>query len=225
MMNIDFPIVLGSRSPRRRELLAQLLPQGETQIEVLPPSSSDEAGFEELHDWEKIAMRLQAIARTKLDDVWKQLRDREQKELPTPVVITADTVIVAADSVDDAVQTVLGQPPQENWQDTVRDWFQRLLIGRTHQAATAFCVSDGQRTVERIVQSEVTFHDLSDEWIEWYLQTGEPIGKAGGYAIQGGGSVFVSEVKGSISNVVGLPQKEVLETLTDFASGRANSRG
>ncbi len=218
-MKFDFPVVLGSRSPRRKELLAHLLPNGERQIEILPPSSSEEAGFAGITNWDDITTRLQSIARTKLDDVLRQIQDREHQ----PIVITADTVIVATDPENANHHVVLGQPPKDDWQNTVRDWFQRFLLGATHRAATAFYVSDGAKTIEQIVRTDVTFHNLPDTWIEWYLQTEEPIGKAGGYAIQGAGSVFVSSVNGSLSNVIGLPQRELLETLLEFADSGTKS--
>ncbi|WP_261345386.1 Maf family protein [Thalassoroseus pseudoceratinae] len=215
-MRPNFPVVLGSRSPRRRELLAQLLPNGDRQIEILPPSSSDEANFAGLHGWTEIAARLQSIARTKLQDVCQQTSDRIQNPEEPRLVLTADTVIVADQPESDDQKIVLGQPPHDDWQSTVRKWFRRYLLGKPHEAATAFCLTDGQRTIEQIVRTEVTFHNLSDEWIEWYLRTGEPVGKAGGYAIQDAGSVFVSQVTGSLSNVIGLPQREVLEALCDL---------
>src|SRR5271170_4523369 len=91
MSNPDRPrFVLGSRSPRRLELLQQIVPS--ESIEVLPPRSPDEAGFERLHDWPAIESRLVQIARAKCDDVLDQLRSKPGDS--GRVVVAADTVVV-----------------------------------------------------------------------------------------------------------------------------------
>ena len=206
-------LVLGSRSPRRLELL-QLIVDPE-RIVVLPPRSTAEAGFDGLSTRAEIETRLLEIARTKCADVLEQIEDGTARIAADEVgaVVTADTVIVAADA--DGRPVVLGQPPADDrWRGTVRAWFQDYLLGRTHVATTGVCVRtpDGA-AYERVVSTEVTFRAESDEWLEWYLATAEPRGKAGGYAIQGAGGLFVSCVEGSPSNVVGLPLHELLEML------------
>ncbi len=141
-----------------------------------------------------------------------------------PVVITADTEVVverAGGSLH-----VLGQPPaDDSWAETVRRWFRDDYAGKTHLAATALCVErlgdkDAARSqrMTRVVTSRVTFIDDVDRWLEWYLATGEPSGKAGGYALQGAGSIFVAKVEGSLSNVVGLPLAELLEMVNALAT-------
>ena len=199
--------VLGSRSPRRRELLTQLV--SSDTITVLPPLCADEAGFESLHTDEAIVKHLQAIAAEKGCDVWQQT---QAADLASPyVVIAADTVIVATDSAGTPI--VLGQPPDDDsWQTTVEHWFREYFVGRTHRAKTAIWLKTSAGDLHRrVVVSEVTFSADADRWLAWYLQTGESRGKAGGYAIQGSGSLFVSRVDGSLSNVIGLPIKELLE--------------
>ncbi len=201
--------VLGSRSPRRRELLGGIVP--EHRIAVRPPVDADEPGFDRLHDWQAIEQRLSEIANVKSRDVLRQITPSE-----TAAIITADTVIVAESATGELI--VLGQPPEtDDWKTTVRHWFQDYLLGRWHTAATAVCVAvpDGS-AVERIVKTRVRFDDATDALIEWYLATGEPRGKAGGYAIQGAGSLFVSQVAGSLSNVVGLPIRELRDILEDL---------
>src|SRR4029077_18200877 len=105
----------------------------------------------------------------------------------------------------------------ESWKDVVRLWFRDYYAGRPHRALTALCVHgpDGQ-SAERIVNTEVTFIADVEKHLEWYIGTGEPRGKAGGYAIQGAGSIFISQVLGSLSNVIGLPLEALLEILEDF---------
>ena len=94
----------------------------------------------------------------------------------------------------------------------MRHWFREYYARRPHLALTALCVQEpGGLAVERIVKTEVTFISDVERHLEWYIGTGEPRGKAGGYAIQGAGSIFISKVTGSLTNVIGLP----LETLLD----------
>jgi septum formation protein len=194
------------------ELLRQIVPIDA--IDVLPPRTSDEAGFENRHDWPAIESRLVEIARTKCDDVLGQL-PAVTTDLRR-MVITADTIVVARPPA--GRHAVLGQPPDDpSWRDVVRGWFQEHYAGKTHTVATALCVADvNTDPVCHIVKTEVTFHDDVERWLEPYLATGDSRGKAGGYGIQGAASQFVSRVDGSISNVIGLPLRELLEILAGF---------
>ena len=202
-MAISAPcIVLGSRSPRRRELLAHLIPAD--RIVVAPPSTPDEPGFEGLTAWSQIHDRLQEIARQKNDDVRLQ-------QPASAVVLTADTVIVGEAEGELAV---LGQPPETpGWKEVVRMWFERYLLGRPHFAVTAVCLSNAADRWETLAQTQVTFAMAGPEVVDWYLATGESRGKAGGYALQGAGSLFVEEIVGSPSNVVGLPLRETRDLM------------
>ena len=203
-------IILASRSPRRRELLQQLIPAA--RIDVSPPTSADEAGFENLHDWPSIETRLRDIARAKCRDVQEQCRQR--KSGSPAAIIAADTTIAAHDATGRLI--VLGQPPDEDWENVVRHWFRAYYAGRTHVALTGVCVADREGQLhERVVKSSVTFRPDVERWLGWYVATSEPRGKAGGYALQGAGSVFITRVEGSLSNVVGLP----LEELQDILAG------
>jgi len=207
IVDADTRIVLGSRSPQRFELLQKLVTP--SRILVCPPTDTEEAGFEGLATHADIKQRLRQIARSKCDDVLRLLQQRS--EVNVEAVIAADTTIVAAD--ERARPVVLGQPPEgDSWPDAVRSWFLDFYAGKTHLAATAVCVALPQgRIVERLVESEVTFRTDVERWLDWYLATGEPAGKAGGYAIQGLGSIFVSRIEGSQSNVIGLPLEALLE--------------
>jgi len=207
--------VLGSQSPRRLDLLKQIAPP--EQIEVLPPLDSTEPGFEGLSEGAAIKQQLLDIARSKCDDVLAQLSKRSAtSDDGQTVVVTADTVIVATDANSRPI--VLGKPPEDkSWTETVREWFQTYYFGRTHTAATAVCLArPGGGKSERVVETQVTFDAAGSRWLDWYLETGEPRGKAGGYAIQGAGGLFVSKLEGSLSNVVGLPLRELLEMLSQF---------
>lgn len=201
-------LILGSRSPRRRELLEMLVPP--ESIDVRPPRSSDELDFEGLTSWLEIAQRLQRIAREKNDDVLSQLSASDELQL----ALTADTTIVATDA--EGCYRVLGQPPNDDsWREVVRNWFCDLYAGRSHIAATSICLTDPRtgRRLERIVQSHVWVRDDVEPLLDWYLATDEPLGKAGGYALQGLASVFVTRIEGSITNVVGLPLEALVELL------------
>lgn len=208
----SLPVVLGSRSPRRRELLSLLVPS--ERIVILPPSDPHEPGFEGLHDDGSIQAQLRQIATLKNQNV------RHRAECTNAAwVLTADTTIVAGEP---GQRVVLGQPPERpDWPDTVRSWFRNYYLGRSHRALTAVVLTRGfdsspPTTCEEwsaIVETEVAMHTGSPELVEWYLQTGEPVGKAGGYALQGAGSVFISQVTGSLSNVVGLPLEAVRQLL------------
>ena len=187
-------------------------------IVVVPPPDANEAGFEGLHDLGAIEGRLAQIARTKSDDVVGQLASSEQLTFPgeRQVVIAADTTIVAAG--DDCKLHVLGQPPEDDtWKAVVRTWFRDYYAGRTHWALTVLCVRiSGGRTSERLEKSEVTFITEVEKHLEWYIETEEPRGKAGGYAIQGAASIFVSQVTGSLTNVIGLPLEALLSAFEEL---------
>jgi len=202
--------VLGSQSPRRHELLCALV--GEDCVDVVPPLDSDEPGFEGLHEWSTITRRLQEIAQTKFTDVNQQVADRSDR----PVIITADTIIVA--NVDDQC-VVLGKPPTNDWQQEVRRWFHEYLIGGTHYAATAVCVGRFHEPIlEAVVKTDITFRTGVESLVDWYIDTKEPCGKAGGYAIQGAGSIFVARIGGSLSNVVGLPLEATRELIQQLVT-------
>lgn len=122
------------------------------------------------------------------------------------------TVGLAADTVVWNDACVLGKPAD----DADACAMLRQLSGGTHRVTTGFCVFDAReptKTTTRSVTTDVTFHDLSDAQIAAYVTTGEPIGKAGAYAIQGMGAVLVRAIAGSYSNVVGLPIDAVVNTM------------
>jgi septum formation protein len=203
------PVVLGSRSPRRRELLGSILRPD--QLIILPPVSADEQGFEEQTTSEQIEERLLSVVAAKHRDVLRQVQDRQ--DLHSAAVVAADTIVIA--ERPEGTRLVLGQPGPVNWQSDVRTWFSEMLSERTHQVWTGLCVSHGTKTVHRIVRSQVTFCRVTPDLIEWYIATGESIGKAGGYAIQGFGAALVHRLQGSLTNVIGLPLLEVMETLQE----------
>ncbi len=206
-MNADSEtrIVLGSRSPRRRELLSYLI--APERIIVLPPTDPEEPGFQGLHEEAPIRDQLLRIARMKNVNV------RARVECPArALVLTADTVIVGGAA---GAYEVLGQPSSGDlWKETVRQWFNTYYFGQTHRVLTAVVISDATgQSWEHIAETSVTMGAGNEALLEWYLDTAEPLGKAGGYALQGAGSLFITHVAGSLSNVVGLPLEAVYEML------------
>lgn len=216
----DAPVVLGSRSPRRCELLTLLV--GADRVLVRPPRNPDESTLADIDDSQQLQQRLRDIAWQKNVDVAGQLQT--DGTLPSVAgILTADTVIVA--TTEQGTPMVLGQPPAAgDWQQTVREWFERYYFGRTHLALSAVCLStpDGRRA-DVVVSTEVQFAADAQQWLEWYLATGEPIGKAGGYGLQGAGSLFVQRIDGSPSNVIGLPLLETAGLLQQCGIRLASS--
>jgi septum formation protein len=177
-------LCLASMSPRRRELLAQIgVPH------VVRAAHIDEA----VQPAESAADYVVRMARA------KALAVHERGKLP---VLAADTIVV----VDGLI---CGKPADEAQALTM---LQRLS-GRSHQVLTAVALATDVGVAFRLSASEVRFRRLSLEECSAYWRTGEPRDKAGGYALQGRGAVFVEHLRGSYSAVVGLPLFETAQLL------------
>jgi len=172
-------LILASASPRRAELLAA----AGFEFDVIP-ADIDETP----RPGESAVDYTQRVARDKSRSVATVQRDS------TAVVLAADTEVV----VDDAI---LGKP--SSTEDASR--MLRLLSGRTHDVLTAVVVWAHGRELSEVVSTRVEFARMSDREIADYVRSGEPMGKAGGYGIQGYASRFIPRIEGSWSNVVGLP--------------------
>jgi septum formation protein len=178
-------LILGSASPRRRELLAQV---GVVPHEVRPAEVDETPLPRELP--RACAARL---ARAKAEAV---------DAAPDELVLAADTVVSAG-------RRILGKPADA----AEAERFLRLLSGRRHRVTTAVCLRLGARRWERLVETRVRMARLGAEEIAVYLRSGEWRGKAGGYAIQGMAAAFIPEIAGSYTNVVGLPLAETVGLL------------
>lgn len=181
----DAVICLASMSPRRRELLAQI---------GVPHSVVAAHVDESLLPDESPADYVARLARLKAGTV----RGRGEA-LP---VLAADTTVVLEGSV-------FGKPTERT------DGLAMLaaLAGRTHEVLTAVALATARGVTVRVNCSSVRFRDIERAEMEAYWETGEPRDKAGGYAIQGYGAVFVAELRGSYSGVMGLPLFETAELL------------
>ena len=177
------PLVLASASPRRRHLLAQL----GLEFEVRPPDI-DEMPL----PGEVPATYVARLAGEKAREVAR----------PGEVVLAADTTV----DVDGAI---LGKPADAAEAAAML----RLLGGRSHVVHTGVAVWRGGRVTGVVVSADVRFAPIDPDLLAWYLATPEPYDKAGAYALQGAGGLFVAEVRGSISGIVGLPLVETLALL------------
>ena len=179
-------ITLASASPRRRELLRQI----GVAHEVCPAELDETAA-----PGEPPAAYVRRLATAKADSVW---RARPQRP-----VLAADTAVVLDGEL-------FGKPVDLN--DGVR--MLEALSGRTHEVLTAVAVRHQGGAAQLVSVSEVTFRALSKAECARYWATGEPQGKAGGYAIQGLAATFICRLAGSYSGVVGLPLAETATLLT-----------
>jgi septum formation protein len=118
-----------------------------------------------------------------------------------------DELVIAADTTVDLESVILGKPVDAPDAASML----RRLSGRTHQVHTGVAVRMGAHEFVDVCTTLVTFVELDDATIEWYVSTGEPLDKAGSYAIQGAGAALVSSIHGSVSNVIGLPLHVVIE--------------
>lgn len=132
---------------------------------------------------------------------------RLAREKATAVAEPGD-VVIAADTMVSCDGRLLGKPVDEDEAASML----RTLSGRTHEVTTGVVVV-AEREATTAVVSRVTFVDLRDEDIAWYLATGEPFDKAGAYGLQGIGARFVRSIDGSPTNVIGLPLAETVEAL------------
>jgi septum formation protein len=189
-------IYLASKSPRRQELLRLI----QVPFEVLTPLNHEA----EVDETPQPAEDPAAYAlRVTLDKNYQGQRWREQRQLPNHPVLSADTTVAVG-------QEILGKPQDEA--EAIR--FLQLLSGRSHQVITALAMSRGRELQHRVVVSEVWFRPLTPDDIKRYLATGEYQDKAGGYAIQGYASRYISRLEGSYSAVMGLPLYETDQLLS-----------
>ncbi|MSP98150.1 MAG: septum formation inhibitor Maf [Betaproteobacteria bacterium] len=196
-----FRIYLVSRSPRRRELLKQIGIAFE--VLLLRERSGREPDMDESpRPGEPPGLYVQRVCASKADVGWDRVIQRQLLRQP---VLSADTVVC----VDDRI---LGKPRDRA--DAAR--MLRLLSGREHRVLTAVGLKFDLHAEFVLSESAVRFRELTDAEIQAYVDTGEPMDKAGAYAIQGRAAAFVPELRGSYSGVMGLPLYETTQLLERF---------
>lgn len=178
-------LILGSASPRRLELLAQigLIPADirPADIDESPAKGEDARAY-------VARMAAEKAAAIRLD--------------PGEVILTADTTVIVG-------RRILGKPEDE----AEAHAFMRLMSGRRHRVLTAIAVRDAHTTRARLVETLVRMRSIGPAEMDRYLAAGDWRGKAGGYAIQGAAAAFIPWIQGSFSAVVGLPLAETATLL------------
>ena len=186
-INISSPFILASASPRRKELLISV----GLKFKTIPAHVNEDciAGESPQEHVKRLALNKALAISHKYPDAW---------------VMGADTIVV----IDGLI---LGKPKNKT---QARQMLERLS-GRVHKVFTGFTLSHAASrfTKTKVIQSAVQFKPISAEEMEWYVSCDEPYDKAGGYAVQGKGAYFIKSIRGSYTNVIGLPLCEVLEEL------------
>ena len=186
-------IYLASRSPRRQALLRQIgVEFDELRLREAPGRDPDVV--EGPRDGESAPDYVRRIARTKANVGWERMTERGLGARP---MLAADTEVVLDGHI-------FGKPADE---PHAREMLDRLT-GRTHLVLTAVALRWEREFVLAVSSSQVTMRELSADELTRYLATGEPVGKAGAYAIQGRAAAFITRIEGSYSGVMGLPLAE-----------------
>ncbi|MDH5709911.1 MAG: Maf family nucleotide pyrophosphatase [Hylemonella sp.] len=194
----DF-IYLASQSPRRSQLLEQLGVRHEL---LLPDAAEDAEAIEAVHGGEAPAAYVQRVTALKLDAALARLKRRG---LPAAPILCSDTTVALG-------RTIYGKPLD------ARDARRMLneLSGRTHRVLTAVAVGTPRRRAQALSVSRVTFAAMSSVQIARYVAGGEPMGKAGAYAVQGRAAAHITQIAGSYSGIMGLPLHETAQLLQSF---------
>ena len=192
-------IYLASQSPRRRQLLEQL---GVTYQLLLPDADEDAEALEQVRPNEAPAVYVQRVTQLKLDAALQRLQRRGLAAAP---VLCSDTTVAMGD-------VIFGKPADPA--DAAAMLAQ--LAGRTHRVLTAVAVGLGSRREQVLSRSQVRFAPLGADAIEAYVSTGEPMGKAGAYGVQGRAAAFIAHISGSYSGIMGLPLYETAQLLRRF---------
>jgi septum formation protein len=202
-MQMNLPrIYLASKSPRRRELLRQI----GVHFDVLTFRAGERGDDPDVDETplpgEDVERYVERVALTKAQAgmrrvLWRKMLRQPVLSADTTVEVDGELVGKPADAVD--AHAIL-----------------RRLSGRSHRVLTAIAVSDGERTRSRLSVSDVRFRALSDNEIRHYVATGEPMDKAGAYGIQGRAAIFIEEIRGSYSGIMGLPLFETAQLLEAF---------
>lgn len=205
-MRVSAFIYLASQSPRRSQLLSQL---GVEHRLLLPDSSEDSEALEAVLPGETSLAYVQRVTELKLHAAQARLMRRQ---LPQAPILCSDTTVALG-------RSILGKP--QDAADAAR--MLGRLAGRSHRVMTAIALGngvlgEGDRVVRACSVSRVTFAPLSQAQIAAYVASGEPMGKAGAYAVQGLAAAFIARIDGSYSGIMGLPLFETAQALRALES-------
>jgi len=189
-------IYLASQSPRRSQLLDQL---GVPHQLLLPDADEDSEGLELAIKNEAPAAYVKRVTALKLDAAVARLQRRGLS--PAPILCSDTTVALG--------RTIYGKPV--DGKDAAR--MLGALSGSQHRVLTAVAVQHKRKRLDALSDSRVTFAALTPAQIKNYVISGEPLGKAGAYAVQGRAAGFISQIKGSYSGIMGLPMFETAALL------------
>ena len=185
---MDNFVYLASQSPRRRQLLEQLGVRYEL---LLPDANEDAEALEVVLKNEAPAAYVKRVTRLKLDAAVARLK---QRQLIVAPVLCADTTVALG-------RIIYGKPQNAN--DAERMLGE--LSGQTHHVLTSIALHSEQQFYEALSSSQVSFEAMTKLQVSAYVATGEPMGKAGAYAVQGRAAAYISRINGSYSGIMGLP--------------------
>ena len=189
-------VYLASQSPRRRQLLEQLGVRYEL---LLPTPDEDAEALEMVLPGETPLSYVKRVTQLKLEAAMQRLKTRN---LPKGPVLCADTTVALG-------REILGKP--DSAQDALR--ILKKLSGNTHRVLTAVAIGEGKRRVSNVSISSVTFASMTSAEMKAYVASGEPMGKAGAYGVQGLAAAHISVIKGSYTGIMGLPLFETADLL------------
>lgn len=185
-------ITLASQSPRRQELLKAL----GWELDIVIPEVDETIS----EDWTEVLRIPEMLAERKAEAVYNKIPNSPQ------VIIAADTLVMCDG-------TILGKPEDE---EEARVMLQSLS-NKTHQVVTGVCMKNNQRTVVFSSVTNVTFKQLKNSDIEYYISTGAPMDKAGAYGIQDWiGLIGIEKIEGDYYNVMGLPVEKIYDKINEF---------
>ena len=189
-------VYLASQSPRRRQLLEQIGVRYEL---LLPTPDEDAEALEIALPNEAPLSYVKRVTQLKLEAAMLRLKTRN---LPKGPVLCADTTVALG-------REILGKP--DNAQDALR--ILKKLSGNTHRVLTAVTIGEGKRRVSSVSISSVTFASMTSAEMKAYVASGEPMGKAGAYGVQGLAAAHIAVIKGSYTGIMGLPLFETADLL------------
>ncbi|MFZ3083237.1 Maf family protein [Rhodoferax ferrireducens] len=192
-------IYLASQSPRRSQLLALLGVRHEL---LLPDADEDAEALEAVLPNEAAAAYVKRVTQLKLDAALQRLKRRG---LPAAPVLCSDTTVALG-------RKIFGKPTDAA--DATR--MLKELSNTTHRVLTAVALGTARKREQVLCESRVTFSAMSSRQIQAYVASGEPLGKAGAYAVQGRAAALISHMSGSYSGIMGLPMFETAQLLQSF---------